>query len=115
MIENLKKELQKDFWKIINGEEIEEKKDDIFLNYIFYLFLEKKSFLMDEVFKEAKILKRKYYKLMNNFDTLLEENYGQIIDVLKSVNEKYDSEMTPIMNKIEMIKNGRQKQSTRST
>lgn len=104
MIENLKKELQKDFWKIINGEEIEEKKDDIFLSYIFYLFLEKKSFLMDEVFKEAKILKQKYYKLMENFDSLLEENYGQIIDVLKSMNKKYDLEITPIVNKIEKLK-----------
>jgi len=107
MIEDLKKELQKDFWKLINGKKVEEKKDDIFLNYIFYLFLEKKSFLMNEVFKEAKILKQKYYKLMKKFDVLLEENYGQIIDVLKDINKRYDLEMLPIMNKIEMIKNGR--------
>jgi len=107
MIENLRKCLKNDIWKVINGEDIKDYKVEDFVYFIFYLLLECKSFMPEDVLDLAKKLKESYSGLIKDTYDLIEQDFGQILTVLKDVDKKFVQEINPIIEKIKRLKNDR--------
>ncbi len=107
MIDNLRKSLRNDIWKVINGEEIKEHTLNDFMELIFWLLLECNSFMPKDVLDLAKKLKKSYYKIINDTDDLIRKDFGQILNILKDVDKKFVNEIDPIIEKITRLKNDR--------
>jgi len=103
MIEDLRKSLKEDVWKLINNEEIEDKKDIFFIIVVFSILLEKQSFSLEEVMCLVKKLKKAYDNALRQTDRLILSDYGEIINIIKEVFKDFDKEAEHIVDK---IKNG---------
>jgi hypothetical protein len=100
----LKKVLKEDVWKLIDGEKPREKTDEFFVLYVFYLFLEKKQFLMEDVIKFAGELKERYYNLLEDCEGLIQTNFGDVLKLLEKLNGNYDTVLKPIERKVEKLR-----------
>jgi len=83
MIEDLRKKLKDDVWKLINNEQIEVKDENFFIIAVLSVLLEKQSFSMEEVMCLVKKLRRVYNNALEHTNRLILEDYGEIINILK--------------------------------
>lgn len=81
-INNIKKALKEDLWKIIEENITPIRDDTSFLEAIFYIFLEKQEFTMKEVQDLARKFKERYYKILEN-----SKNIALTGDILKAMKE----------------------------
>lgn len=103
MLENFRKSLKEDLWKIIDKDDENEEKDvNEFMFFIFYMFLEKNSFSMEKVHEISKCLKKQYYDVLNESKEIA--LMGEPIKALKNIDEKFIEKIKPIIKKV--IKNG---------
>lgn len=98
MFKNIKKSLKKDLWDIIDNKEVTERDIDKFIFFIFYLFLEKQEFLMQDVVDISEELKEKYEEILNESKSMALE--GEPIKALKNIDENFCDKIKPIIEKI---------------
>jgi len=95
----LKESLEEDLWKIINNEDVEEKDENLFIAFIFYLFLKKEMFTMADVMKLAKQLKKEYNKILKEAEEVALQ--GEPLKALKLLKKDFVDNIKPIINKID--------------
>jgi len=103
MIEDLRKSLKEDVWKLINNEKINIKDKSFFMIVVLSMLLEKQSFSLQEVMCLVEKLEKVYNNALKQTDKLILEGYGEIINILKEVFKNFDEEAKTIVDK---IKNG---------
>ena len=99
MTSKLKKELKEDFWKIINREEIQEKDENLFISFIFYMFLRKNSFTMDDVINLGKKLKQEYENALDEAEKIAVQE-GPLKGIVK-IYEEFKQRIIPIIREID--------------
>lgn len=99
MLIKFKKTLKEDLWKIIeDNKEVSERNIDDFIFFIFYMFLEKENFTMEEVYEISKNLKNEYYKVLNESKDMAV--MGEPIKALKNIDKKFVEKIKPILEKV---------------
>jgi len=105
----LRRELKNDIWKVIDGEKIPEVKINKFRLLVLQLLLESKGFNLGNAFQIADDLEKEYNKIVDDFDKSLVDSNGDLINVLKNINDKYDNKIKSLLDKVEKLKNGENK------
>jgi len=103
MIEDLRKSLKEDVWKLINNEETENKNDTFFIIAVFSILLERQSFSLEEAMCLVKKLKNAYNNALKRTNRLIIEDYGEIINILKEVFKNFDIETKHIINRVKRL------------
>lgn len=98
MLDNIKKELKEDLWKIIDNKDVEERTLEQFIVLIFYLLLEKENFTMTDVLKFSKYLKNKYEEILNESKNMA--IMGEPIKAIKNIDKQFIEKIKPIIEKI---------------
>lgn len=95
--------LHNDVWNLINMIDIDttRRRRTDFINLIMYPLTQDKVYDLDTVFILATELEEKYYNFLENID--FTKKYD-ILEVMKDARNYYDSELQPIVNKIEKYK-----------
>ena len=101
MLENFRKALKDDLWKIINDDEVKERDINDFIFFVFYIFLEKKSFKLKDVFENAKFLKNEYEEILVESKDMAV--MGDPIKAIKNIDKKFIEKIKPIMEVIENV------------
>ena len=102
----LRKELKNDIWKVIDGEKVPKEKKNKFRLLVLQLLLESKGFNLGNAFQIADELEKEYNKIVDDFDNCLMDSNGDLINVLKNINDKYDNKIKSLLHKVEKLKNG---------
>lgn len=103
MIEDLRKKLKEDVWKLINNENVEDKDENSFIIIVLSILLEKQSFSLEEAMCIVKKLKKAYDNALKHTDKLILEDYGEIISIIKEVFKSFDEEIRYIVDKIKGV------------
>jgi len=104
-LEGLKKELKNDIWKIIDGTEPIKKEANKFLVLVIQFLLETKGFRMEEVVKISVEMEKRYNEIIRGFSDYMRDSNGDLLKMLRKINEDYDSKIKPLFEKIELIRN----------
>jgi len=100
MIEDLRKNLKEDVWKLINNEQIEAKNESFFIIAVLSILLEKDTFSLEQVMCLVEKLKNIYNNALDKTNKLIIEDYGEIIGIIKEVFSGFDKDAGCIINKI---------------
>ena len=98
MLENLRQALKEDLWKIIDNKEETNRNEKDFILFIFYMFLEKQEFRMEEVMKASRELKTKYEQVLEESKEMA--IMGEPIKALKNIDKEFIQKLKPIIEKI---------------
>ena len=104
MINNLKKSLKNDIWERIDGNKPQERSKDEFIKLVFYLMLENNSFLMDDVFNISNEIKDLYEEVLENSEQRLIDANGNMLNILKEINDDFDNKIKVIIRRIKRLK-----------
>lgn len=97
--------VENDIEKILDNKEILDKN---FFFLILHFLLENERINLIEVGNLSEELTKHYKEFLNYFEIDLVESNGEIITVLQNAVRKFQTKISPIMNKIKKIKdNGR--------
>jgi len=100
MIEDLRKKLKEDVWKLINNEQVEAKNESFFIIVVLSILLEKDTFSLEQVMCLVEKLKNVYNNALAKTNKLIIEDYGEIISIIKEVFSSFDKDAGCIINKI---------------
>jgi len=104
MNNNLKKKLKNDIWNIIQNKDIENGKIEPFLNFVFYLFLEKDKFKVKDLMSIAEKLKKNYNKILQKTDEFYKKEGGDIIKMIEDASKEFNDNILKTIDKVNKCK-----------
>jgi len=99
----LKQELKNDIWKIIDGEKVPKEKVNKFRILVLQLLLQSQGFNLGEAFDIANKLETRYNKIIEDFDEYLNNSNGDLLNILKHIDDDFDDKIKPLLEKIKTI------------
>jgi hypothetical protein len=93
--------IEEDIEKILDNKKVSKKN---FFILILHFLLENNTINLKEVNDLSEELNKDYKEFLNHFEEELLESNGEIISVLRTAIKKFRSRMSPILEKIEKIK-----------
>lgn len=87
---NIKKELYEDIWNVINNKlQVKKNFNDL---------------IPDPINELIQKLETSYYEIVNNIELLVREEFGDVIKVIKRIDESYSKKIQPLLDEIKKYK-----------
>lgn len=100
-MDSLKKLIKEDIWKIIYDEEVPNRD---FFTYVLSLLLNNKKILLKDVVELSKELKNRYMQILSEVNNYIEQGNGEVLPVLRRLNDDFTANVLPILKQIERYK-----------
>lgn len=98
MIENILSTLREDVWNLIEGKKVP-KRD--FFTFVVYLLLDRQKFLIKDAKELADKIEKIYTNELGTVEDHIENEYGDMIEVLKNMKEELKEQLKPIIENLE--------------